>query len=60
MTSIAETVGANRIVTGVRIPHPCGDPTLAPERERALRDRIVQTALQALATDVSGPTVFTP
>ena len=54
MTSIALKVGANRIVAGVRIPYPLGDPTLPAEREKALRRGIVTKALQALKTEVEG------
>ena len=60
MTALAKNVGANRIVTGVKLPHPCGDPNLPPDTDRALRREIVQTALNALQTDVSEPTVFVP
>ena len=60
MTAIAKNVGAHRIVSGVKLPHPCGDPNLPPETDRALRRQIVQAALGALQTDVSEPTVFVP
>ena len=39
---ISRTVGANRIVPSVAIPHPLGDPDLLLEARIALRDRIVQ------------------
>ena len=54
------TVGANRIVRGVRIEHVCGDPTLSEVGDHDLNMLIVQTALQALKTDVDGPTIFEP
>ena len=57
---LAQQVGANRIVKGVKIPHPCGDPKLPPEQDRRLRRTIVETALKALQTGVKEPTVFTP
>ncbi len=60
MSAMAKQLGANRIVTGTKIPHPCGDPTLTPEADRVLRREIVKSALTALQTDVTGPTVFTP
>ena len=31
LTSLAEEIRANRIVAGVRIPHPVGNPSLTPE-----------------------------
>ena len=58
MTSVALAVGANRIVSAGRIPHPTGDPTQAPEHERAWRRGVVQTALKALSTPVEKQTVF--
>lgn len=54
------TVGANRIVRGVRVEHVCGDPDLSEDMDHALSLRIVQTALNALQTPVSGPTLFEP
>lgn len=60
MFPLAEQVGASRIVKGVRIPHPCGDPGLPPEVDEKLRKSIVETALQALGEEVRESTVFTP
>jgi betaine reductase len=60
MYPIAEQVGASRIVKGVSIPHPCGDPSLPAELDRQLRRQIVAKALKALETPVEVPTVFTP
>ena len=51
-------MGANRIVPTVAIPHPLGDPALAPDAERALRRTLVERALDALATAVDAQTVF--
>jgi glycine reductase len=58
MTPVAVQVGAPRIVRVGRIPHPLGDPSRTPARERQLRRAIVETALRALCTPVDGPTVF--
>ena len=55
---ISLTVGANRIVPTVSIPHPLGDPTLTKEDEKELRLRLVKKALKALSTEVSEQTVF--
>ena len=60
MFPVAQQVRANRIVKGVSIPHPCGDPNLSKELDARLRQEIVKTALRALETDVRGPTVFSP
>jgi len=56
----ALTTGANRVVRGSRIEHVCGDPGLGPEKDYAYGMRIVTTALDALTTAVSGPTLFDP
>lgn len=45
---------------GVQVQHPCGDPKLPPEADRDLSLRIVRTALRALRTAVTGPTLFEP
>ena len=55
---ISLTVGANRIVPTVAIPHPLGNPALAPEEEKQLRHRLVERALAALQTEVEGQVVF--
>lgn len=60
MFPLAEQVGASRIVKGVKIPHPCGDPGLPPEVDEKLRKSIVETALMALGEEVRESTVFTP
>ena len=55
---ISLTVGANRIVPAVAIPHPLGNPALSPEEEKKLRRKIVERALEALTTEVDDQTVF--
>jgi betaine reductase len=60
MFPVAVQVRAARIVKGVSIPHPCGDPNLPPELDARLRKQIVETALHALESEVTEPTVFTP
>ena len=60
MYPVAQQVRANRIVKGVSIPHPCGDPNLSKEVDARLRREIIKTALRALEAEVTGPTVFTP
>ena len=60
MSAMGNQLGANRVITGTKIPHPCGDPTLSPEADKALRREIVNCALTALQTDVDGPTIFAP
>lgn len=55
---ISQTVGANRIVPAVAIPHPLGNPSLDPAEEKKLRRAIVERALEALATEITEQTVF--
>jgi len=52
------TVGANRILPAVAIPHPLGDPSLPEGEERELRLNLVKKALRALQTEVEAQTVF--
>ena len=58
VTPISMTVGANRIVPAVAIPHPLGNPALSPADEKQLRRKILTTALDALSTEVDGQTIF--
>lgn len=55
---ISLTVGANRIVPTIAIPHPLGDPKLDKAEEYALRKKLVSKALKALTTEVDGQKVF--
>lgn len=55
---ISLTVGANRIVPAIAIPHPLGNPALSPEEEKKLRRHLVEKALTALQTEVTDQTVF--
>ncbi len=55
---ISLTVGANRIVPTIAIPHPLGDPKLDKSEEYALRKKLVSKALEALTTEVDGQKVF--
>jgi len=58
VTPISMTVGANRIVPAIAIPHPLGNPKLTAEEEYSLRMGIVKKALSALSTEVEGQTIF--
>jgi glycine reductase len=55
---ISLTVGANRIVPTVAIPHPLGNPNLDKKDEYDLRKKLVERALRALETPVEGQKVF--
>lgn len=58
VTPISLTVGANRIIPAIAIPHPLGNPSLSHEEEYKLRTHLVDKALKALTTPVSEQTVF--
>jgi glycine/betaine/sarcosine/D-proline reductase family selenoprotein B len=51
-------VGSNRILKGEATTNPVGNPSLPIAREKALRRRYVEKALDLLATDVKEKTVF--
>lgn len=55
---ISLTVGANRIIPTVAIPHPLGNPLLTMAEEKELRRKLVRKALRALETEVHGQVVF--
>lgn len=55
---ISLTVGANRIVPAVAIPHPLGNPNVPADEEKKIRRRLIMKALNALTTEVHGQTVF--
>jgi hypothetical protein len=60
LPSVPLTVGASRVVRGVRVEHVCGDPLVSDEHDAALGARIVNTAIQALQSPVEKPTLFEP
>ncbi len=55
---ISKTVGANRIIPTVAIPHPLGDPNLDDDDEYKLRKQLLEKALKALETEIELQTVF--
>ncbi len=55
---IALTVGANRIVRAVAIPHPTGDPRLDKGEEIELRKKILKKALVGLTSKIQEQTIF--
>jgi hypothetical protein len=57
---LALTTGANRVVRGCRIEHVCGNPDLGPEKDHEYGMHIIRTALRAVGTPVTGPTLFDP
>ena len=58
LPTVATMIGANRVVRGVAITNPFGDPERSPAGERALRRRIVERALELLETEAEPGTVW--
>ncbi len=58
LPTIAQMVGANRILRGASITHPTGDPSLAAGDEHNLRVAMVRRALDMLTTEVESGTVW--
>jgi glycine reductase len=56
--TISQTVGANRIIPAVAIPHPLGNPRLPLDKEKELRRNLLKKALAALQTPIEEQTVF--
>ena len=55
---ISKTVGANRIVPAIAIPHPLGNPAKSEDEEKRLRRSLLEKALRALETKIEEQTVF--
>ena len=58
VTPISLTVGANRIVPAIAIPHPFGNPALDAAEEKKIRRTIVEKSLEALTIEVTEQTIF--
>ena len=58
ITTISQSVGANRIVPTVAIPYPVGNPSLEAYKEIELRRGLVKKAVAALGTEVKESTIF--
>ena len=58
MTPVAAANGATRIVKGVAIPHPFGNPALSPEEQMKLRLALVEKALRVLTYDLNEQTIY--
>lgn len=57
ITTISQSVGANRIVPTISIPYPVGNPDFG-EKEKDLRLKLVRKAVEALGTKVEESTIF--
>ena len=49
MTQVATTIGSPRVVSGISVLHPTGNPALDPEAEQGVRRTVVLKALKAVA-----------
>jgi glycine reductase len=52
LTLVAESTGSNRIVPGVSVLHPTGNPNLDAAGERALRRALLEQALAIVSRPV--------
>jgi glycine reductase len=55
---VAADLGANRVVRGIKIPHPCGDPSLDLAGDHDLRLRLVRGSLKAVSTALDQAAIF--
>lgn len=57
-TSIALSVGANRVIAGNQFTSPAGAPELPADREKEFQKQMLLKAVEALQTPVEEPTLF--
>jgi glycine reductase complex component B subunit gamma len=57
MTQVATTIGSPRIIPGISVLHPTGDPALNPDDEQTARRSIMVAALKALTASKPDPVV---
>ena len=55
---VAADLGANRVVRGIKIPPPCGDPSLDLAGDHDLRVRLVRGSLKAITTSLDQAALF--
>lgn len=55
----AKVVGNSRILIGTSVTNPYGNKDFGPEREKKLRRKYMERALEILQKDVEKPTLFT-
>jgi glycine reductase len=58
LPTIARLVGANRVLRGVAITNPTGDPRMSDVDEFALRVRLLRRALEMLETQVEPGSIW--
>jgi betaine reductase len=58
IVTIAQTVGANRIVPTVSIPNPLGDPNKSEEEQWKLRKHRMEVSLDSLTQNIEESSIF--
>ena len=58
VTPISINVGVNRVVPAMAIPYPTGNIELEKEDEKLFRRHMLDTAVEALATEITEQTIF--
>jgi hypothetical protein len=58
LPTIGLMIGANRVLRGVAITNPTGDPTLSPTEELDLKRTIVSRAIEMMEADVPPGSVW--
>jgi betaine reductase len=58
LPTIAANIGVGRILRGVAISHPVGDPSISTANEAALRERILGRAVDMLEADLPRGTIW--
>ena len=58
ITTICESVGANRIVPTIAIPYPVGNPKVSKNEEQCIRENLVAKAIEALGTKIAKQAIF--
>ena len=49
----AKLVGANRVVQGIAVTNPLGNPRVSNKEEKAIRKEMLESALELLASEIS-------
>lgn len=57
MFTLASNGGANRVVAGTKIPHPCGNPELPAKRDREIGRKVLLAALGLLEKRLEEPQI---
>ena len=59
VTPISMTVGANRIVPAIAIPHPLGNPALTMEEEKVIRRKDPKVGLVNIGAEAAKGSTLT-